>query len=105
MGIFENSFCCVGIQTKGASAGGALSLLLAFVPGVLWKQDSVSGKPKQQFQKRGELSVGQSQGMWAKGTDELMYNKLLFNLLSSCLFPLRFVSILQIVIFLICFLR
>lgn len=64
---------------------------MVFVPGVLPKQDSVSGKPEQLTQERGEFSVGQSQDTWAKEIDEL-YNKLLFNLLSSGLFPLGCVN-------------
>lgn len=47
---------------------------------------------------------GTESGHVSQRNDEL-YNKLLFNLLSSGLFPLRFVSIPQVVIFLICLLR
>ena len=70
MGTLENSFCCVVIQTKGASAGGALNLSLrwhGFCPkGTTEAGLSVSGKPKEQAQKRGEFSVGQSQVIWAR---------------------------------------
>ena len=55
------------MQTKGASARGALNRLLrrrGFCPrGTAETGLSVSGKPKQQAQKRGEFSIEQSQGM------------------------------------------
>ena len=86
MRSFENSFCCIVTQTKGASAGGALNLLLrwhGFCPrGTTETGLSVSVKPKQQAQKRGEFSVGQSQGMWAK---EMMNCTINFFLICSLL--------------------
>lgn len=90
MEILENNFCCVMIEAEEASTGGTLKLFLrwhSFGPRALLKQDSVCQENQSDRLGREMFSRGQSRSIWAKEIDEL-YNKPLFNLLSSGFLPM-----------------
>lgn len=72
--------------------------------GYCWSRTQCVRKTKGTGSEERWVFSGTESGHLSEEVDEL-YNKLLFNLLSSGLFPLRYVSILQIVIFLIRFLH